>query len=149
VSNKGNFKKTQKKIQDFSINLLDYLIWFLGGAVASYIICVFIGCFALGVGLKGIQFAMSNRRILVATLICAIIVYVPLLFVMRYHFEHNYVMRRLKNAKRGIEGNLENSHFMTLREMERNGYRICRSLEELKASESGIILHLEEKKSHI
>jgi len=146
VSNKGNFKKTQKKIQDFRINLLDYLIWFLGGAVASYIICVFIGCFALGVGLKGIQFAMSNRRILVATLICAIIVYVPLLFVMRYHFEHNYVMRRLKNEKRGIQGNLEHSHFMTLREMERNGYRICRSLEELKASESGIILHLEEKK---
>lgn len=147
MTNKNDLQKLKgNQIQDFRISILDYVIWFIGGAVVSYMLCAFIGCFVLGVGIKGIFFAMSNGKVLLAALVCAIISYIPLFMVMKIRYERNYVMRRIKNAKRGIEGNLENSHFMTLREMQQSGYRICNSIEELKGSDSGILLNLEEKK---
>ena len=133
------------KIQDLRISLLDYAIWFFADAVVSYAVCVLVGCLALGVGLGGILYAMNHRYVLIATLLVTLIGFVPLALVMRFQLEQHYVMRRLKNAKRGIDGNLENSHFQTLREMAQNGYRIYNSAEELKGAESGIILNMEER----
>lgn len=133
------------KIQDLRISLLDYAIWFFADAVVSYAVCVLVGCLALGVGFSGILYAMNNKYVLIATLLVALIGFVPLALVMRFQLEQHYVMRRLKNAKRGIDGNLENSHFQTLREMAQNGYRIYNSAEELKEAESGIILNMEER----
>lgn len=133
------------KIQDLRISLLDYAIWFFADAVVSYAVCVLVGCLALGVGFSGILYAMNHRYVLIATLLVTLIGFVPLALVMRFQLEQRYVMRRLKNAKRGIDGNLENSHFQTLREMAQNGYRIYNSAEELKEAESGIILNMEER----
>ena len=133
------------KIQDLRISLLDYAIWFFADAVVSYAVCVLAGCLALGVGFGGILYAMNHRYVLIATLLVTLIGFVPLALVMRFQLEQRYVMRRLKNAKRGIDGNLENSHFQTLREMAQNGYRIYNSAEELKEAESGIILNMEER----
>lgn len=133
------------KIQDLRISLLDYAIWFFADAVVSYAVCVLVGCLALGVGFSGILYAMNHRYVLIATLLVTLIGFVPLALVMRFQLEQHYVMRRLKNAKRGIDGNLENSHFQTLREMAQNGYRIYNSAEELKEAESGIILNMEER----
>lgn len=133
------------KIQDLRISLLDYAIWFFADAVVSYAVCVLVGCLALGVGFSGILYAMNNRYVLIATLLVTLIGFVPLALVMRFQLEQHYVMRRLKNAKRGIDGNLENSHFQTMREMVQNGYRIYNSAEELKGAESGIILNMEER----
>ena len=133
------------KIQDLRISLLDYAIWFFADAVVSYAVCVLVGCLALGVGFSGILYAMNHRYVLIATLLVTLIGFVPLVLVMRFQLEQHYVMRRLKNAKRGIDGNLENSHFQTLREMAQNGYRIYNSAEELKEAESGIILNMEER----
>ena len=133
------------KIQDLRISLLDYAIWFFADAVVSYAVCVLVGCLALGVGFSGILYAMNHRYVLIATLLVTLIGFVPLALVMRFQLEQHYVMRRLKNAKRGIDGNLENSHFQTMREMVQNGYRIYNSAEELKGAESGIILNMEER----
>ncbi len=133
------------KISDLRISLLDYAIWFFGAAIVSYLICVLVGSFILGVGFKGIFYAMNHRYVLVATLLCALISYVPLVLVMRFQMEQHYVMRRLRNAKRGIDGNLENSHFQTLREMTQNGYRIYNSPNDLRGAASGIILNMEER----
>lgn len=133
------------KIQDLRISLLDYAIWFFADAVVSYAVCVLVGCLALGVGFSGILYAMNHRYVLIATLLVTLIGFVPLALVMRFQLEQHYVMRRLKNAKRGIDGNLENSHFQTMREMVQNGYRIYNSAEELKEAESGIILNMEER----
>ena len=133
------------KIQDLRISLLDYAIWFFADAVVSYAVCVLVGCLALGVGFSGILYAMNHRYVLIATLLVTLIGFVPLALVMRFQLEQHYVMRRLKNAKRGIDGNLENSHFQTMREMAQNGYRIYNSAEELKEAESGIILNMEER----
>ena len=133
------------KIQDLRISLLDYAIWFFADAVVSYAVCVLVGCLALGVGFSGILYAMNHRYVLIATLLITLIGFVPLVLVMRFQLEQHYVMRRLKNAKRGIDGNLENSHFQTMREMAQNGYRIYNSLDELRDAESGIILNMEER----
>ncbi len=133
------------KILDLRISLLDYAIWLVGMLIGAYILCVFAGCFALGVGLGGILYAMNHRYVIAATILVTLVGYVPLVFVMRFQLEQHYVMRRLRNAKRGIEGNLENSHFQTLREMTQNGYRIYNTVEELAGAESGIILTLEER----
>ena len=133
------------KIQDLRISLLDYVICFFADAIVSYVISVLVGCIALGVGFSGILYAMNHRYVLIATLLITLIGFVPLVLVMRFQLEQHYVMRRLKNAKRGIDGNLENSHFQTLREMAQNGYRIYNSAEELKEAESGIILNMEER----
>lgn len=95
------------KIQDLRISLLDYAIWFFADAVVSYAVCVLVGCLALGVGFSGILYAMNNKYVLIATLLVALIGFVPLVLVMRFQLEQHYVMRRLKNAKRGIDGNLE------------------------------------------
>ncbi len=133
------------KIQDLRISLLDYVICFFADAIVSYVISVLVGCIALGVGFSGILYAMNHRYVLIATLLITLIGFVPLVLVMRFQLEQHYVMRRLKNAKRGIDGNLENSHFQTMREMAQNGYRIYNSLDELRDAESGIILNMEER----
>ena len=133
------------KIQDLRISLLDYAICFFADAIVSYVISVLVGCIALGVGFSGILYAMNHRYVLIATLLITLIGFVPLVLVMRFQLEQHYVMRRLKNAKRGIDGNLENSHFQTMREMAQNGYRIYNSLDELRDAESGIILNMEER----
>ncbi len=136
---------TRGKILDLRISLLDYAIWFFADAIVSYVICVLVGCIVLGVGFSGILYAMNHRYVLIATLLVALVGFVPLALVMRFQLEQHYVMRRLKNAKRGIDGNLENSHFQTMREMAQNGYRIYNSIDELRDAESGIILNMEER----
>lgn len=133
------------KILDLKISLLDYAIWFIGTAIVCYLLCVLIGCFVLKVGFGGIVYAMNHRTVLLMAMVSAFIGYVPLVLVMRFQLEQHYVMRRLRNAKRGIDGNLENSHFQTMREMAQSGYRIYNSVDELREAESGIILNMEER----
>ncbi len=139
-------KSTRGRIQDLRITVIDYVLWALIAWVVSYVGTVVAGCFIMGVGFAGIMYVASHPLIIVISVVITIVACIPLFYLIRWQAEQRYMMRRLRNAKRGIEGNLENSHFMTLREMSQNGYRIYNNVESLRTAESGILLHLEERK---
>ena len=136
--------KKDKKDKDVKISILDYVLWFLGAMIVSYIICVIGGCIILKVGFEGIFYVISNSTVLLCTLAMSVVMFAPIVYVLHVQYKRAAVRRMLKGESAAIAGNLENSHFITPKEMRENSYRIYRSLDELKEAEDGIILNFEE-----
>ncbi len=142
-------KKKDKKVKDLKISILDYVAWFLGAIVISYVICAIGGCMVLNVGFDGIWYVINNGTVLICTLILSVIMFIPMLYVMHVVYERSYIRRRLKGENSAIDGNLENSHFSTRKEMLEKGYRIYKSVDELQEAEDGIIFNFEESEKGI
>ena len=133
------------KNKDFRISLIDYIVWLLLTFLIAYALSVIGGMLVLKTGLRGIWLVLNSKGVLLSTFLLGLLGCVPIVLFMRWHYEHLYIMKRIKNSKRAIEGNLENSHFQTMREMRSNGYRIYETESQIRDAESGIILNLEER----
>ena len=136
----------KEKIKDLRISILDYVIWFLVVVLFAFVASVTITFFILKTDIRAFMYVVSHKYVVIGTIILSIVCYIPFVYVMYYQFERNYVLRRLRSMRKGIDGNLENSHFITQKEMRENDYVICSTLEELRRSEDGIVVHLEETK---
>ena len=136
----------KNKIDDIRITILDYVVWVLAIIIVSYIFSVVIGSYILGVGIQGIMYVIGHKYILLGTMLCTIILCCPVFYVAHLQYERSYVLRRLRGMRKAVDGNLENSHFITKKEMLTSGYRIYETKEELQNAEDGILLHFEEYK---
>ena len=137
-------RKKDFKIKDLRISIIDYLIWIFLIFILSYVISLIACSFIIGGGITSILYIITSKQVIVGTVIIALIAIWPFIYMFRLNYERNYVVRRIKGQYKAVNGNLENSHFITVSEMERDGYRIYHSLEELKTAQDGILLNFEE-----
>lgn len=137
------------KKKDIKIEIIDYIIWIFFIVVFSYVISLIGLSIYLGIGIKGIMYVVTYDFLPILTIIVFLLCSFPLLHIMRLRYEMHYVYKRLKGQKKAINGNLENAHFITLKEMQKSGYRLATNKEELIGQEDGILLNFEEKKKNI
>ena len=134
----------KQNIPDLRIDILDYVIFLCAVILGAYIISIVGVMLYLGAGFSAILYVMSHKLVIVFTVAITIIACIPLFVVAKAQMERSFVLRRLRGQRTAINGNLENAHFITQKEMDKNGYRTVRSIDELRASEDGIILAFEE-----
>ena len=136
----------KNKISDIRITLLDYLLWLLITVFVSFIASVIISFVILRAELSSIMYVLNYKYLPLLTVATSIILLIPFFYVAYIQYERNYVVRRLMSMRKAIEGNLENAHFMTKKEMIDNGYKTFNSLSELQNCDDSIILSLNEEK---
>ena len=136
--------KQQDRIKDVRLTILDYVIWGLVCLLMSYIVSIIITMIILGVSLGNIAYVINHRYVFIGTIICFSVSIAPFLFAIYVHLERYFIVHRLMGMRKAIEGNLENSKFMTLQEMKKSGYLIFNSIDELRQANDGIILTLQE-----
>lgn len=136
----------RERIKDIRISILDYIIWFLAVIVISFAVSLITAFIVLKAKFSAIMYVLSHPYVIWGTILLSLVSYIPFIYVMYTQYERNYVLRRLRSMRQGIDGNLENSHFINQREMEKNEYRICNTLQELQAEEDGIILNCADTK---
>ena len=139
----------KNKIKDVRLSIIDYVIWLIIDVIVSYIVSVVAMFFIIGASISSILYVLSHQYVVLGTIVLSVVLFIPFIYTAYIQFERNYVMRRLMSMKKAIEGNLENSHFMTKREMIDNGYKVLNNFEELKKSEDGILLSLEETRKNL
>lgn len=134
----------KEKIKDVRLTILDYIIWFLVDILVSYVFAIIIGFIILQAKISSIMLVLNHKYVLFITIILSIVFFIPFVYVAYLQLERHYVIRRLMSMRKAIEGNLENSHFMTHKEMVNCGYKTFNTLTELQNCDDGILLSLEE-----
>ncbi len=142
-------RKERDKPKDVRLSVIDVALYLVIAAIGSLVIATVVGCFLLKVGVDGIMYVLSDKYVIMGWLILWGVTCVPIIYIVQLRVERNYVLKRIRGETAAIEGNLENSHFITKKEMLKKGFRTVTSREELRQSADGVPIGCTEKNGEL